>query len=474
MELPLPRRSRRPYTLRDFLVSVAIPVVCMAVSTRYAPFATIPYSLSFLAIVSIAILDGTIPSLIGIAVTVLTRAVCLYLAVPRTTLDRVDFIRIVILLLVALLISLLTRNQRRAAVDLQSAHADLQERTDALIESLQASRCASWSRNFSLTGNINWYSGSFQIYGRPFPEEQDQSALLDFLHPDDRQALAAMVEHMRTSSEPVIFDYRVFWPNGEMHWLEARANRVPGKDLLWRGVTVDITERKVAEQAVLSSEKLAAMGRLASTVAHEINNPLESVTNLLYLVGTDRTLSTGSRQYLNTAEQELARLGDITRLTLGFVRNTAIREQVEVAPIVEDVLAIFRHRLESRNIEVVRRFDPGVGISIVPHELRQILTNLISNAVDALTVPSPCLAVEISGVNGATRLVIEDNGRGISPAELGRIFEPFFTTKQNVGTGIGLWVTRELVKSSGGHIQAESGDLPGGMRTRFQLDFPHA
>jgi signal transduction histidine kinase len=130
--------------------------------------------------------------------------------------------------------------------------------------------------------------------------------------------------------------------------------------------------------------------------------------------------------------------------------------------------------LESRNIQVIRRFQPGVEASIVPHELRQILTNLISNSVDALTVPGPILAVQIAAGPESTRLIIEDNGRGIPPSALDRIFEPFFTTKHNVGTGIGLWVTRELVQSNGGRIHAESGDLLDGMRTRFQIEFPRA
>ena len=366
MALPLRRNRLQRYTFRDLLVTVALPVLCMVVSCYFGAFHQIPYSLSFLAVVCIAIASGTLPSLIAIVATVLTRTVYLFLAAPHSGPDRSDLIRTLILLSVALLISLLTRRQRRAAVDLQAAHLALQERSDALIESLQASKCASWSRNFSQTGNIRWYSGSFLIYGRPFPDEQDQASLQEFLHPDDRQPLAAMVEHMRASTEPVIFDYRVFWPGGELHWLEARATRVPGKDILWRGVTVDITERKLAEQALLNSEKLAAMGRLASTVAHEINNPLESVTNLLYLVGTDETLSAASREFLTNAEQELARLGEITRLTLGFVRNSAVRQIIEAAPVLEDVLSIFRHRLESRNIQVVRRYQPGVQVRIVP------------------------------------------------------------------------------------------------------------
>ncbi len=290
------------------------------------------------------------------------------------------------------------------------------------------------------------------------------------LHPDDQVRFPELVQQMRTSVEPIFWEYRTTWPNGETHWLEMRARRLTGPSIVWRGLTVDVTERKLAESALLRSEKLAAMGRLASTVAHEINNPLESVTNLLYLANSDPALSADTRTYLRTAELELARLGEITRLTLGFVRNSAGPREVVLAEVVEDVLSIFRHRLESRGIQVVREFAHGVHVKLAAHELRQILTNLISNASDALHGPGSKLAIRIFDEAGLCGFTIEDNGSGIPVSVLSRVFDPFFTTKPEVGTGIGLWVTRELVESNGGRIAAESGELTGGMKTRFRVE----
>jgi PAS domain S-box-containing protein len=381
-----------------------------------------------------------------------------------------------VVLAAATVIAFTAGRRRRSEHRLDAAMAELRDRTESLVASLNASKCASWTFNMDSGSSPRWYSGSYQVFGRPFAELERLDSLASLLHPDDQSRMPELVQLMQTTTDPIVWEYRATWPNGETHWLEMRATRIPGKGILWRGLTVDITERKLAEAALLRSEKLAAMGRLASTVAHEINNPLESVTNLLYLARTDDALSPTTRSYLATAEQELARLGDITRLTLGFVRNGVVPTDIEIAVIVEEVLAIFRHRLESKGILLERDFQPGVQIHIAAHELRQILTNLISNAVDALNPStsgkSSRIAIRIAADADSVQLEVEDNGSGIAQSELSRIFDPFFTTKHDVGTGIGLWVTHELVTTNGGRISVESGDLPSAMKTRFRIDFP--
>jgi signal transduction histidine kinase len=253
--------------------------------------------------------------------------------------------------------------------------------------------------------------------------------------------------------------------------MEMRGTRIAGPGCRWRGVTLDITERKLAEAAVLRSEKLAAMGRLASTVAHEINNPLEAVTNLLYLIRNEELPET-ARGYLATAERELARLGTITRLTLGFVRSNASSSCVEVAATVDDVLSIFQHRLDTRRVSVERLYEPDVFIEMPPHELRQIATNLVANATDAVPLGSARIAITICRNAQTAVLIVQDNGPGIDAIHLSRIFEPFFSTKKEVGTGIGLWVTRELVEKNGGSISVESSPGAEGYRTAFRIEFP--
>ena len=234
--------------------------------------------------------------------------------------------------------------------------------------------------------------------------------------------------------------------------------------------------------ALINSEKLAATGRIASTIAHEVNNPLESVTNLLYLARASDSLDESTRSYLTLAEEELARLSNITRLTLSFVRTTAVRTPVEVAEVLDAVLTIFRRRCELLSITVERDYTPGLRIDIYEHELRQVVTNLVSNAIDALgsksLTPEPGthrrIRVQTIPYHDTVIILVEDNGLGIEPDNQSQVFDAFFTTKAETGTGIGLWVTRELVEKNYGHISLASGDLTDGYKTRFRVEFPAA
>ena len=303
------------------------------------------------------------------------------------------------------------------------------------------------------------------------------SSLFPLGHAEDQQRLSDMLQSMRTSSEPVVFEYRAVWPNGEVHTLEMRGNRAFGNRCIWRGVALDVTERKMTEAALVRAEKLAAMGRLASTVAHEINNPLESVTNLLYLARSGSSMDEVTAGYLTTAESELARLSNITRLTLGFVRTSASAAETSIEAIVDEVLSIFHHRFETKGVKVACHYQPNVCITIAPHELRQIVTNLVANATDAVSAADPRITIEISREQNKAMLVVEDNGEGIDQAHLQRIFEAFFSTKEEVGTGIGLWVTKELVEKNGGQISVQSSrtaKLPSGATTQFRIEFPFA
>jgi PAS domain S-box-containing protein len=468
-----------------YAFAVVFPVTSAVLTARSHILDSIPFGLYYISVAVVGIVGGFGPSMLAAAICLVSRNL---IVLPTHTLfafEWADVVRASTLFAQALLVSLLNRGRLRSAEELEGALGLLQERsgileerTEALVASLRASKCASWVLDMESGKSTRWYSGSYQIFGRPFEELEALPSLLPLLHPEDQPRLVEMAKTMRTTREPVVFVHRVPWPDGEMHTLEMRGTRVPGPGCVWRGVTVDITELKQAEGALLRQEKLAAMGRLASTVAHEINNPLEAVTNILYLVRSDGSLSDEAREYLAVAEQELARLSDITRLTLGFVRNTSTRRPLTLESVVEDVLSIFRHRYERKAIRIDRVIQPGVSVLIAPHELRQILTNLISNAADALNVRDARVAIQIFAEEqlGEQRavFVLEDNGTGISEGALPRIFEPFFTTKSDVGTGIGLWVTRELVEANGGKISAESGELGGGMKTRFRVEFPLA
>jgi PAS domain S-box-containing protein len=479
--LPDPARRRRRILRRlpAYGLAIILPILASIANEHLSALSAVPFALYFISVVTVAALGGMVPAMLAMAFTVLSRNYFVDPSHGIFHLTGFDVARLGILFAAAAFVSLIAGHQRKVSEALEDALELVQDRSNALIESLHASKCASWMVDLDVTRTQRWFDGSYEVFGRPFSEIEPMPSLLPLFHPEDRFRFNDLPERMRMATEPLHVEYRVLWPNGEVHWLEVRATRVPGPRCVWRGVTFDITDRKAAEAAVLRQEKLAATGRLASTVAHEVNNPLEAVANLLYLIRDDTTLSETSREYLATAESELARLSEISRLTLGFARSNAVRRTILVADAVDNCLAIFRQRFASRGIAIERYYQPGVAVTIAPHELRQIVTNLLLNAADAMpaqTGPAAScrIAIHILSTGVKAALLIEDNGSGIKDQDLPRIFEPFFTTKHDVGTGIGLWVTRELVDNNDGQIFVESGDLAHGMRTRFRIELPLA
>jgi PAS domain S-box-containing protein len=223
----------------------------------------------------------------------------------------------------------------------------------------------------------------------------------------------------------------------------------------------DITQQKRLERALHTTERLASVGRLAATVAHEINNPLESVTNFIYLAKTSPGLSEDLRRYLNCADQELARVAHIARQTLGFYRDNSRPVWLSVSEAVDDILAIYQRKFEYKGLKVEKCIAAGLKFQTLEGEFKQILSNLLANAIDACEDRGRVWLRARAGRdfgNGkrGMRLLVADNGSGIPPEHLGKLFEPFFTTKREVGTGLGLWITKELIEKSGGHIRLRS------------------
>jgi signal transduction histidine kinase len=459
----------RPRSIVAYTCAVVLPILATQISVHTTSLHHIPFALNFAVICAMGALSGFGPAVVTFFVSVI------YFNLPfnaplHSAFAKAQVLRYLLLSGAAFFIILHSWKRRSSERRLRCTLASLHERTNSLTQAQQASELASWVFD-ARTMETVWDEGSPQIFGRPF---SDLDLKLDFIHPDDRRHFMDTVTSSIQTGQPVRMEYRTVWPNGDVHWLEARGTQVSDSPHLWRGATFDITRRKAVEAALIRSEKLAAVGRLASTIAHEVNNPLEAVTNLLYLVDKDDTLSSTTRSYLALAEQELARLGNITRLTLTFARNGSLPVAVQVADTCDSVLSLYQHRCEVLGIQVHRQYDPVVAIDITPHELRQILVNLFANAVDATQNTCGVIRIRSSIAGSNAILVVEDNGQGIEPSHQSRVFDAFFTTKAEMGTGIGLWVTRELVEKNFGTIMVESGNLADGMRTRFQVSFPLA
>jgi signal transduction histidine kinase len=232
-------------------------------------------------------------------------------------------------------------------------------------------------------------------------------------------------------------------------------------------VSRDITELKLAQTAVIQAEKLAVTGRLAATIAHEINNPLEAVINFIYLAKTSRGVPEVVCRQLEVADRELARVAQIAQQTLGFYRDSTTRKWVGVSELIKDVMTLYDGKLRSKQLQVQIVADEALKIHLKQGELKQILVNLIANAIDASTEGGQLwLRVHptknwTNGLQAGLRITVADNGSGMSPEVQRRIFVPFFTTKPDVGTGIGLWVTKSLIESQEGYLRFRSRQGPG-------------
>ena len=239
----------------------------------------------------------------------------------------------------------------------------------------------------------------------------------------------------------------------------------------------NITERRISEGALMRAEKLAAAGRLAASVAHEVNNPLEGLTNLVYIARRSDDLSE-VRHLLQQAEDELGRIAHITRQSLGFYRETTSPTHFQPARIVREVTDFYASRAANLGVSFVVNATTDAEVIGIAGELRQVLSNLLANSLDACSRGAvirieACSATDPrDGSSPGVRISVADTGAGIAPEHLKSIFEPFFTTKKDIGTGLGLWVSRELVEKHGGTLRVRSSTGPVRFGTVFSLFLP--
>jgi signal transduction histidine kinase len=239
-------------------------------------------------------------------------------------------------------------------------------------------------------------------------------------------------------------------------------------------VLADVTDRKLAEYALRTAEKIAATGKLAHAIAHEINNPLEALTNLLYLARTSDSLES-IQTFIAHAASEVDRISRITRQTLSFQRDTQHPLVLDIGELVEDVVGVYRKTASARRVSLVCHRQPTLAIRGFPGQLTQIFSNLVRNAAEAAPQGSE-VAVRVRpawrrGREG-TRVTIHDRGRGIAPEVRQQIFDPFFTTKELGGSGLGLWVSKNLIIKHNGTIRFRTSTREGASGTTFEVFLP--
>jgi signal transduction histidine kinase len=243
----------------------------------------------------------------------------------------------------------------------------------------------------------------------------------------------------------------------------------------------DVSERKKAEaqikklnaqleEALHRSERLAATGRLSASLAHEINNPLSSLTDILFLLGTQAQTDEAKR-LLQSAKKEVERLSNIARETLAPHRGTGERVRIKGTDLIDASLESFHRQLEESHVTIERQYGSDAMIEVNPAELRQVFTNLISNAIDAMP-QGGSLSLNAHEDGQDLKLVFSDTGYGIKPEKMDQIFEPFVSTKGDKGLGIGLWISRNIVEKLGGTIQVHSSASESEHGTQFTICLP--
>jgi signal transduction histidine kinase len=239
----------------------------------------------------------------------------------------------------------------------------------------------------------------------------------------------------------------------------------------------DITERKQAERALRNNERLATTGRLAATIAHEIHNPLDAVGNLLYLAAHGTQEET-TRGFISQATVELERVTQMTQQMLSFQREASKPIQVNIGDILDSVVALYERKIASAGINLKRQVYSDKSVLALPGELRQMCANLLGNAIEAVGKRNGTIVMRVSqGRNWQSekiglRVIVADNGPGIPTSVRERIFEPFFTTKGECGTGLGLWITSDIIRKNKGTIRLRTNTKEGSSGVHFSVFLP--
>lgn len=308
----------------------------------------------------------------------------------------------------------------------------------------------------------NWNRGATQMFGWQRDEVLGRELASLLLRDNGQIEFTRAISILRSGVDQT-FELEGFHKGGRSIQLSLSLTahmEAPGVLVAFSAIIRDITARKLAEKALIQTEKLASVGRLASSIAHEINNPLEAVTNLLYILAGE-VEGAQARDLVQTAQEELARVSHIAAHTLQFHRQSSNRTPLKLRILFESVLGLYRARLINSGITAEIETRRASSLYCYEGELRQIIVNIVANAYDAMKKGGRLLLRARDATDWRTgtkcvRLTVADTGIGIEKEILTRIFEPFFTTKGIGGTGLGLWITRGLIENNRGIIQLRS------------------
>lgn len=318
-------------------------------------------------------------------------------------------------------------------------------------------------------GEVDYFNQQWMDYtGLTFDQIKEWD-WTQFVHPDDVEENVRIWQHSIDTGEPFLFEHRFRRADGSYRWHLSHAvpmHDASGKISMWIGSNTDIQAVRDQEERLLKVEKLAAAGQLAASMAHEINNPLSSVTNSLYLLEKHANLDESARFFVTTAATELARVSRIVKQSLSYYRIGTTPRDVDLGQIVNESLQIFSEKIQKAGVELKPKIHNGTVLLGFPDELRQVIDNLLLNALEAMprggrlniSVHESFEWKNHGRYRNGVRFTIADTGCGIPKEHRWRIFEPFFTTKAEKGTGLGLWILQGIIAKHDGVMNLRSSD----------------
>jgi PAS domain S-box-containing protein len=463
---PNVRLAERHWLVR-FAGALLVTAIALGIWLLWPVMHEDPFAIFIAAVIVTARFFGFGPALLC---TASSTAVLAYFVFPPVGFEvgPRDSERLVVFVLVSILTAGLARQRSRA----ETRAGEMRQRMAAIVESSEDAILSTTHEGII----TSWNRGAETLYG--YPADEAIGRHISFVAPPERSheiarntARLMQGEHIDGyQTERLRKDGTRISVLLSISPLRNSSGVIVGSSAIAR----DITAQRRAEEALRRNEKLATAGRLAATIAHEINNPLEAVTNLLYLARHD-----GGRQdeYLVQAEKELQRVAAIAQQTLGFVRESPAAP-LNIAETFDQVLQLYGRKLDEKHIQTEKEYEAKVEVHGFAGELRQLFSNLILNAVDAmgdhgkLRLRVTRTHLWSNGLQPGVRVTVADNGSGINAADMPHIFEPFYTTKKDLGTGLGLWLVHGIVQKHGGSIRVRSRTEPGNSGTVFSVFLP--
>jgi PAS domain S-box-containing protein len=430
---------------------------------------TDPFAIFIAAVIVSASFFGFMPAVLCTALSTLTLAFVIFPSAPNVRISHNDAERLLVFIIVSVITAGLARKRSQA----ESRAREMRDRMAAIVESSEDAILST-----TIHGAItSWNPGAEALYG--YTEHEALGRHIAFLAPIDKaREVSRGLARVRHGGH--VSNYQTEHLRKDGSRLQVQMSISPlrhGREVVGASAIVhDVTAEKQSEDILRKNEKLSTAGRMSATLAHEINNPLEALSNLLYLA---RHSPSKSVEYLGLAEKEVDRISAITRFALGFVRESHATVALNIPEMIDEILALYSAKLSSGNITVLREYGPGATVQGYAGELRQLFANLLINAVDAMQNGGK-LRIHVFHMRefrdekrDGVRIFIADTGKGIGRADMAHLFEPFYTTKKDHGTGLGLWVSQGIVQKHGGSIRVRSRISSGCSGTVFNIFLPN-